>query len=42
MVTFVETGKDPYKEDPEELAEWVDGWRPDDFDLNEFKQRFDR
>lgn len=42
MVHFVETGEDAYDEDPEELAAWLDGWRPDAFELVEAKADFDR
>lgn len=42
MVHFIETGKDIHGEDPEHLEEWLDGWRPDDFELAAMKAEFDR
>jgi hypothetical protein len=42
MVHFVETGEDIYEEDPDELAIWLGGWRPDGFDLTKTKEEFDR
>ena len=38
---FVQTGKDPYGEDAEELSEWVGDWRPEVFDLEAVKKKFD-
>lgn len=38
---FVQTGKDPYGEDAEELSEWVGDWRPEVFDLAAVKKKFD-
>lgn len=42
MVHFIETRKDPYDEDPEDLAEWLDGWSPDNFKLAATKSKFDK
>jgi hypothetical protein len=42
MVRFVETGEDPVDHDPEGLAEWLGGWRPDAFELSQAKAMFDR
>lgn len=42
MAAFVVTGEDPYGDDPEELADWIDDWHPDEFDLEAVKQSFDR
>ena len=42
MVHVVETGKDIWDEDPEELLTWLNGWRPDSFDLPKDKELFDR
>lgn len=42
MVHFVETGEDTYDDDPDGLAAWLDGWRPDAFDLARTKTEFDR
>jgi|GEM_PF-5458798 len=39
--SFVETGEDIY-DDPEGLATWLDGWRPDAFDLATAKAELDR
>jgi hypothetical protein len=41
-VHFVETGKDAWGDDPRDLAIWLDGWRPDAFDLAKAKAEFDR
>ena len=38
---FVLTGKDEW-EDDEGLAEWLDGWHPEKFDLEATKEKFDR
>jgi len=40
LVEFFETGLDPAG-DPESLADWIEGWRPDAFDLDAARQRFD-
>ena len=42
IVEFLATGVDPDGEDAEDFAEWVGDWRPDDFDLKEFQEVFDR
>ncbi len=42
MVLFVHTGEDTYDDDPEGLATWLRGWRPDAFDLARAKAEFDR
>ena len=42
MVRFVETGEDTYDDDPDGLAVWLDGWRPDAFDIAKTKAGFDR
>lgn len=42
MVHVVETGEDTYDDDPDGLAAWLDGWRPDAFDLARAKAEFDR
>jgi hypothetical protein len=42
MVHFVETGVDPYGDDLAELGIWLDGWRPDAFDLAATRAEFDR
>ena len=42
MVHVIETGKDIWEEDPDELLTWLNGWRPDSFDLPKAKQLFDR
>ena len=42
MVHFVESGEDSYGEDPAGLTMWLDGWRPDAFDLARAKATFDR
>ena len=42
MVQFIETGEDPWGDDAEELAEWVGDWRPEGFDVEQVRRRFDR
>ena len=42
MVEFLATGIDPDGEDAEVIAEWIGPWRPDDFDLEEFKEVFEQ
>lgn len=42
MVHYVETGEDVYGEPPDELGTWLNGWRPDAFDVAEAKKTFDR
>jgi hypothetical protein len=39
---FVQTGKDPWEEDPDEIREWLGGWHPERFDLKTVKAQFDR
>lgn len=39
---FVETGTDPWGEDPEELLDWLEGWTPDGFELQTAQTNFDR
>ena len=41
MCAFVETGEDPYRDDSEELADWVGDWRPEAFDLEAAQADFD-
>ena len=38
---FIETGKDEYGDDPEELREWLGDWQPEAFDLAAAKVVFD-
>lgn len=42
MVHFVETGEDTCEDDPDGLTVWLDGWRPDAFELATKKAEFDR
>ena len=42
MVHFLETGVDPDDEDPEMLTSWIGSWRPDAFDPEKARARFDR
>lgn len=42
MVDFIDTGEDACGGDPEGLAIWLGGWRPDAFDLSAAKDTFDR
>lgn len=42
MVHFLETGEDLVDDDPAGLAVWLDGWRPDAFELATAKRLFDR
>lgn len=42
LVDFLATGTDPDGEDAEVLAEWIGDWRPDDFDLKESQEDFNR
>ncbi len=42
MVQFIETGEDPWGDNAVELAEWVGDWRPEDFDAEQVRHRFDR
>lgn len=42
MVDFLETGEVTYDDDPEGLKTWLDGWRPDAFELATAKAKFDR
>ncbi len=37
----LQTGEDPWEEDPKELLAWIGDWRPDSFDLERLKSRFD-
>ena len=39
---LLETGKDPYGDDPDELREWIGDWDPESFDLPSRKASFDR
>ena len=41
MVQFIETGKDPWGDDAEELAEWLGGWQPGAFDAEDVREGFD-
>ncbi len=40
MVAVVETGKDPEGEDTDEILSWLNGWRPDAFDLAQAAEAF--
>jgi hypothetical protein len=40
-VELLETGVDPWGEDPEDLKEWLGDWKPDHFDLAKQRKRFD-
>lgn len=42
IVEFLATRTDPDGENAEDFAEWVGEWRPDDFDLKDFQEVFDR
>lgn len=42
IVEFLATGIDPDGEDAEAFAEWIGEWHPDNFDLEEFQEVFDR
>ena len=42
IVEYLATGVDPDGEDAEEFGEWVGDWRPDDFDLEEIQEVFNR
>lgn len=42
VVHFVETGEDRYDDDSKGLEAWLDGWKPDAFDLSKAKLEFDR
>ena len=42
MVEFIATGVDPDGENAEEFGEWIGEWRPDEFELEEFQEVFDR
>jgi hypothetical protein len=42
LVEFVKTGRDRCGDDPDELRKWLDGWKPDGFDLVETRKAFDR
>jgi len=42
MVQFIETGEDPWGDDPEELAEWLGDWRPGAFDAEDIREGCDR
>jgi len=42
MVHYLETGEDLYGDDAVDLGAWLDGWRPDGFDLAHAKAEFDR
>lgn len=42
IVDFLAIGVDPEDEEAEEFGEWVNEWRPEDFDLKDFQGVFDR
>ncbi len=42
MVAVVETGQDPEDEPVEEILHWLDGWKPERFDLDLVRTEFDR
>ena len=42
MVHVIQTGEDPWDEPVDEIMAWLDGWRPDVFDLDAMKAAFDR
>ncbi len=42
IVGFLRTGIDPDGEPAKVLAEWIGPWQPDDFDLADFQEVFDR
>jgi hypothetical protein len=42
MMHLVETGKDIYDDDADNLRAWLGGRRPDGFDVAKAKARFDR
>lgn len=42
IVDFLAIGDDPDGEDAEEFGEWVKEWRPDEFDLEDFQEVFNR
>lgn len=39
---LLETDKDPFGDDPDDLREWMGDWDPETFDLASRKARFDR
>lgn len=39
---FLATGTDPDGEDANVISEWIGDWKPDDFDLEECQEVFDR
>ena len=41
IAEFIETGEDPWGEDPEDLRAWLGDWHPAAFDLAEAKVRLD-
>ena len=41
LVGYLKTGEDPWGDDPEDLADWIDDWQPDEFDLEAAKDEFD-
>ena len=42
LVSFLETGDDPWNDDVGEFAESVGDWKPDEFSLSDAKADFDR
>jgi hypothetical protein len=42
LVHYIETGEDPYGDDPSELRDWIGEWRPSGFKLAPVKAEFDR
>lgn len=41
FVSIVETGIDPWDDNVEELLEWLGEWNPSEFDVTDWKRRFD-
>jgi hypothetical protein len=42
MVEFLASGESPQGDDADTLREWLDGWEPETFNLEEEKTAFDR
>ena len=38
LLEVFRTGKDPWGEDPKEVIEWADAWKPDLFDRGQLPQ----
>jgi len=39
LLEMLKTGKDPWKEDVQELKEWIGDWDPERFDLDEVNKK---